>query len=478
MDVSASASEMDEQWDPYLGIPVSRKDTIRPQMDFALIRVRRPRLRLEIIEHPGRNATPEDLRSAKILFQSEPFKADNKSFFEYHLPTGIPAGHHSLRMILLGNSSLSQKFYDMSSRSSGAASVGEDQIVGYGKVRILPDDYEGYIITSDIDQTFLDTNITTKLGLLQTLFESPHEKRPFPGMPEFYRQLRYDPEDPIPLLFLSSSPHFFRRSLQTLFYHHGIDYTGISLKPFVSSLDFLIRNYMRKASHAEELLSGRLAKVIETFSRIRGKSSDIKKLSSHIGYKLIILLENRLMQPTHAREIIMGDNTESDFFIFTLYQLILTGTLPTGRLEEYLSGLSFRGSSPPTPGQIHQIIRLADENLRLHGKVNPVHRAWINIAYEAPDDNELKKMILADLPSKIDADNILKNLQGCRGAPGFAMAAFDAGLIGKNQFKKIWEAVEGSSTPDGGFYDRTFLERTLTEYPFLEESRRSELLNL
>ncbi len=50
-----------------------------------------------------------------------------------------------------------------------------------------------------------------------------------------------------------------------------------------------------------------------------------QSLFDQMSYKLSILLYDRIYQPTSSKEILLGDNTESDYMIFTLYQLICLG---------------------------------------------------------------------------------------------------------------------------------------------------------
>jgi hypothetical protein len=72
----------------------------------------------------------------------------------------------------------------------------------------IPKNYSGLIIVSDIDRTYLNTEIHSIGGLLKTAFERPERKSNVPGFSLLLRALRRgatDDPQKSPLFFLSAS---------------------------------------------------------------------------------------------------------------------------------------------------------------------------------------------------------------------------------------------------------------------------------
>lgn len=83
----------------------------------------------------------------------------------------------------------------------GKSEISGQSLIGKGKLRILPENFNGYVTTSDIDQTYLATDIHSNKGKLSTLFETPQQKLPLPGMPALYREIRLATEDSPSVLY-------------------------------------------------------------------------------------------------------------------------------------------------------------------------------------------------------------------------------------------------------------------------------------
>jgi hypothetical protein len=215
---------------------------------------------------------------------------------------------------------------------------------------------------------------------------------------------------------------------------------------------------------------------VESVQKLK-KGNLKKKLSNQVAYKLVILLENRLMQPTGAKEILLGDNTESDYFIFALYQVLLSGKIKPERLESYLSTLQFQERDPMTEDQVIRIRQLTLENLAVHGPVNPVSGAWINRAYPDPDPGEIDKTIHTYLPGDSGYGNEISPIILCPGAVGFTLASIDAGLMSPDDLKKIWGIVRGKSMMLQN-WDRPLLGETIKEFPFHRKSIQKKVLKI
>ncbi len=460
---------------PLLALGGKQTKTIRPVVDFGLPGIRKPVLILEILDHPGRNIDREDLSQARVIIRSPVIKGGKDSFFTWTPDTDIQAGHYMVRAVLIGHGSLRQKILDLRRQNKDERELRrKGRYIGYGKVRILPNNYSDLLITSDIDQTFLDTDIKTKFGLIQTLFESPVQKTPLPGMVELYKSFRLNRKDPMPLIFVSASPHFFRRTLQAFFFHHEIDFTGLSLKPFMTQFEFLFRRFMRSLSNPEEFFAAKIVRIAESLSRFR--KHKMKKLSNQVAYKLVILLTNRLMHPTHVKEILMGDNTESDYFIFVLYQVLLAGKIPPDRLEEFLDSLQFKEHDPLNQEQQKLVKKLTEQNLKIHGSVNPVIGAWVNQAYKNPNAERIDLTIRENLLYVNSYDDPeIKQIVLCEGAIGFALAAMDLGILKAEDLQNIWTSMDGKKGLQG-LWTGERLYNSVRDFPFKKSGLRKSLL--
>ncbi len=457
VDIPVTATQKTETWDLVNSIPASQKSKIRPIMDFGMAGVRKARLQLEILERPASAAkdgalTQEELEAAKVLFTSEVFVGNDNSFFQIELKTDLPAGDYIVRVILRGIDSLRQSVSDLAFIGDSKSLILKKDIpIGHGRLRILDSDYKGLIITSDIDQTFLDTRIDSNRGLLGTLFEELTDKKPLPGMPELFREIQAGPIGPVPLYFISASPHFFRRTFSSLFDHLQVDYTGLNLKYVMNTVDSVIRKTVQTVLNLDDLLADGFGPAMERTMKFL--TSSVDSIFDHIPYKLGTLLENRLMQPTGAREILLGDNTESDAFIFTLYQGLLLGKMRGAELEEYLYKLKFRGREALTRDAAKRVCVLTEQNLERHGNVNSVSEVWINQAFAEPDEPSMIESIKEALPpNMLSEDELARKKEGeiklfraCYGAVGFSMLAMESNLIEKEQVERIWNSLMGAT---------------------------------
>lgn len=443
VDIPVTSAQKVEDWDPLLALPVSQKRRIRPIQDFGMAGVRRARLRLEILPSAPTFAQPAS--NTEPIFSSEPFTAGDNSFFQVALKTPLAPGAYVVRVVLLGIDSLRQSVSDLAYiGDSNSLILKKDVPIGFGRLTILPDDYQGYIVTSDIDQTFLNTQIDSNRGLVATMFEEPEEKRPLPAMPELYRAMQLGAHGPFPLFFISASPHFFRRSLGSLFDQLDVSYTGLNLKYLMNTFDSVVRKTFQAVMNLEDIFSQGIQGAVERSLKFLGSSLD--SLFDHISYKLSTLLENRLMQPTGAKEILIGDNTESDYFIFTLYQYLITGAVPAQNLEDYLYRLKFLGREALTRDSAKQIASLAQRNVERHGGVNSVQEVWINHARLEPSAEAMHNLVADALPPETlsEAAGRVVKFRVCLGAPGFALAAVDSGMLAPEALPAIWKILEGA----------------------------------
>ena len=169
----------------------------------------------------------------------------------------------------------------------------ENSIVGRLRAHLLGEDDRGLVIRSDVDMTYLNTDFESIRAKFNLLNMNGGQREALPGMAATYRFLRTGADGDLdrPVVFISGSPSFFKRTLESKLDLDGIVHDGLILKPF---------------------------KAIAW----NAKSEPWKigsKLEEQVGYKLHALLQGRLEMPPGVSEILMGDDTEADFAIYALY---------------------------------------------------------------------------------------------------------------------------------------------------------------
>ena len=475
VDIPVTRNQKFDEWDNLHNLPNGLRQAIRPIEDFTMMSVRRPRLQLEVLRIAAADLDADDaatrLEQAEVVYCSDVIVAAGDGFFAHTLDANtlekadeLAPGQYVVRVILRGIDSIRQSVADLAYiGNSDSLILKNDIAIGYGRLRVLPADFSGRLLTSDIDQTFLDTPIHSTQGLMETLFETPAAKRPIFALPEFYRQL----QNHFPLIFISASPHFFRRTLSAVFEHHEIEFSGLHLKYLLSTFDNIVKKFTETMLNLNDFLGQGLGASFERSLKFLGSS--VMSLFDHVSYKLITLLENRLMQPTGTREILMGDNKESDFFIFSLYQALLLGDLKGHDLESYLYRLNFLDREALTRDAAKRIAELTEANLKVHGPLNPVDAVWINLSRDEPDDTQMRELVTGALPPASQADfadessDRFQRPRACRGGVGFAMAAHDEGLIDDEQLLRILRSGEGGVYQEG-VVDRVRLAKFIREF--------------
>lgn len=201
--------------------------------------------------------------------------------------------------------------------------------------------FEGYVIISDIDKTYLATQIDSIGGLLRTAFETPESKDNVPGFSIILRALRRGgAEQPAknPLFFVSASPPQMRAALSTKMQIDGVEHEGIIFK---DQLEYV-------------------------------RSGEFKKLREQIGYKVSALLNLWLHSPKKSKWILFGDDSESDPVIYSLIDEILSGRLRGETLSRILMYLRV---FPEESQKIMDLVKkLPVENY------SPVRYVFINLA--------------------------------------------------------------------------------------------------
>jgi hypothetical protein len=155
----------------------------------------------------------------------------------------------------------------------------------------------------DLDKTYLKTDFETVSDLFRTFFQSAEEKRGVPGAATLLRELLRPSSDGVlrRVTFISGSPRQMRKVLREKLRIDGIEPDAFILKPNLSNL------------------------LLFRFRKLRGQ----------VDYKLGALLESRIAGQ-HVQETLVGDDSESDAFVYSLYADLIEGRVDAERLERIL----------------------------------------------------------------------------------------------------------------------------------------------
>lgn len=187
--------------------------------------------------------------------------------------------------------------------------------------RALDPDFSGFVVVADIDRTYLATKFSSLYGMLRIPFEGPADKRDIEGMAQLLRELRHGPNEAsldTPLFFVSASPRQLRPVIERKMALDGIFFDGTTFKDWGGVLR-------------------------------RGR---LRRLKEQLGFKLTALLAGRSALPAGAREILLGDDLETDPLAYALYADALAGRIT----PETFAGVL--GRYRVYPSDIADILRL------------------------------------------------------------------------------------------------------------------------
>lgn len=184
----------------------------------------------------------------------------------------------------------------------------EDEAAGSAKVVLLENDRNVPVVRSDVDLTYINTDFQTATAMFDLVITSAATREALPAMPLVYTNLRG--QDSIPVTFLSGSPKFFKRTIESKMVLDGMEQDGLVLKPFKD--------------------------IVSTNVRDLSLSAIVPGLKEQIGYKLTWLLKLRLQLPANTPEILMGDDSEADVVAYNLYYRLLSGELNESSLHDEL----------------------------------------------------------------------------------------------------------------------------------------------
>jgi hypothetical protein len=157
----------------------------------------------------------------------------------------------------------------------------------------------------DLDKTYLRSEFERWRDLVRIPFEKPEDKVTVPGVVPLIRGLREVAAGTgreARIYFISASPPQIAKAIKAKLALDGIAPDGIVFKDQLHHL-------------------------------VRGK---LRNLREQVGFKLTELLKSRAEMPAHAREVLFGDDWESDPVIYSLFADLLAGRVPPETLEEIL----------------------------------------------------------------------------------------------------------------------------------------------
>ncbi len=156
----------------------------------------------------------------------------------------------------------------------------------------------------DLDKTYLRSEFHTARDLIRSAFERPDQKRAVPGAARLLRELA---RPSVRVHILSGSPEQMKRPLVERLTMDGVRFDELTLKP-----------------NLQNLLRFRFA-----------------ALKDQLGYKLPALLEARMHERHRLHiedcpEVLVGDDSEADAFVYSLYADVCTGQVQGDQLEAIL----------------------------------------------------------------------------------------------------------------------------------------------
>lgn len=188
----------------------------------------------------------------------------------------------------------------------------------------------------DIDKTYLDTHFETLKGLYRTILEKAFQKRNVPGTGSLVRALTAKEDSQFPIYFVTASPPQMEEKIKEKLELDGIKPYGIFCKDNLKNL----------------------------------KPGRLRRLTQQVGFKVQALMQLRSSLNSNVKQILWGDDSESDAVIYSLYSDICSRRLTTKSIRQILSHFNVRGEQ-------------TDIILALQEKVaenDPVEKIYINLA--------------------------------------------------------------------------------------------------
>jgi hypothetical protein len=204
-----------------------------------------------------------------------------------------------------------------------------------------------FVYIWDIDKTYLDTHFESLRGLVSTFVEKAFQKRNVPGTRSLVQaitasQSQARASQPFPIFFITASPPQMEERIRGKLELDGLSCFGTFYKDNLKNL----------------------------------KIKRFHKLTQQVGYKLQALLQLRTRLSDSVRQVLWGDDSETDAVIYSLYSDICARRIEEGELRQVLDGLHVE------PARVDLLIKLQ----RDIPTYDPVDRIYINLANDTDPD--------------------------------------------------------------------------------------------
>jgi hypothetical protein len=199
-----------------------------------------------------------------------------------------------------------------------------------------------HVFVWDLDKTYLDTHFESLRGLYRTIKEKAFQKKNIPGTRTLVKALTVRGESFFPIYFVTASPPQMERRIREKLELDGIKPYGIFCKDNLKNL----------------------------------KPGRLRRLNHQVGYKLQALMHLRSRLGQNLKQVLWGDDSESDAVIYSLYSDICSRRLTDRPLAHILSFFNVRGEQTET------ILKL----LKSIPETDPVERTYINLASDTDPD--------------------------------------------------------------------------------------------
>ena len=203
----------------------------------------------------------------------------------------------------------------------------------------------------DLDKTYLDTKFESLRGLVRTALEKAFQKKNVPGTASLALALKDYVEDKyhynrLAIYFITASPPQLEAKIHEKVQLDGIEPFGIFCKDNMQNL----------------------------------RPKRLWRLTKQVGYKLQALLQMRLRLKENVRQILWGDDSESDAVIYSLYSDICARRREKEELVAILQHFHVVGSQMDTIFDLQSQIPIND----------PVEKIYINLADDTDSEYYLK----------------------------------------------------------------------------------------
>ena len=204
----------------------------------------------------------------------------------------------------------------------------------------------------DIDKTYLDTSWGSVKELWRTAIEKAFQKRNVPGTGSLVRALKGSWEEasgstrPFPIYFISASPPQMESKIQQKLDLDEILPLGAFFKDNLKNL----------------------------------RPSRLWRLTAQVGFKVQALMQLRVRLKANVRQVLWGDDSESDAIIYSLYSDICARRWTDRELQNILRGLHVVGEQAETILDLQEQIPTGD----------PVEKIYINLATDTDPEYYLK----------------------------------------------------------------------------------------